>query len=138
MVGATPQTPISDFGLSDSSRVTIPRKPNGKLLLGDAVQEMKKLKADSIKAIVTSPPYNIKNSTGNGLKNGRGDKWENAALQRGYDKYDDCLPHDEYVQWQRDCLTEMMRLLRPDGAVFYNHKWRVQNGLLQDRQEIVE
>lgn len=138
MVGATPQTPISDFGLGDSSRVISPRKPNGKLLLGDAVQVMKKLKADSIKAIVTSPPYNIKNSTGNGLKNGRGGKWENAALQKGYDKYDDCLPHDEYVQWQRDCLTEMMRILRPDGAIFYNHKWRVQNGLLQDRQEIVE
>ena len=27
----------------------------------------------------------------------------------------------------------MTRLLRPDGAIFYNHKWRVQNGLLQDR-----
>ena len=31
----------------------------------------------------------------------------------------------------------MMRLLRPDGAIFYNHKWRVQKGLLQDRQDIV-
>lgn len=138
MAGVIPQTPISDFGLGDFSKDASTRKPNGKLLLGDAVQEMQKLVANSIKAIVTSPPYNIKNSTGNGLKNGRGGKWENAALQKGYDKYDDCLPHDEYVQWQHDCLTEMMRLLRPDGAIFYNHKWRVQNGLLQDRQEIVE
>jgi len=32
----------------------------------------------------------------------------------------------------------MMRLLRPDGAIFYNHKWRVQNGLLQDRADIME
>jgi modification methylase len=31
----------------------------------------------------------------------------------------------------------MMRLLANDGAIFYNHKWRVQNGLLQDRQDIV-
>ena len=30
-----------------------------------------------------------------------------------------------------------MRLLRPDGAIFYNQKWRVQKGLLQDRQDIV-
>ena len=30
-----------------------------------------------------------------------------------------------------------MRVLRNDGAIFYNHKWRVQNGLLQDRQDIV-
>ncbi len=36
------------------------------------------------------------------------------------------MPHDEYVAWPRECLTEMMRLLRADGAVFYNHKWRVQ------------
>ena len=31
----------------------------------------------------------------------------------------------------------MMRLLRPDGAIFYNHKWRVQKGILQDRQDIL-
>jgi site-specific DNA-methyltransferase (adenine-specific) len=34
-------------------------------------------------------------------------------------------------------LTEMMRVLRPDGAIFYNHNWRVQKGLLQDRADIV-
>ena len=32
----------------------------------------------------------------------------------------------------------MMRLLTDDGAIFYNHKWRVQNGLLQDRSDIVK
>jgi modification methylase len=32
----------------------------------------------------------------------------------------------------------MMRLLPENGAIFYNHKWRVQNGLLQDRHSIVE
>jgi len=32
----------------------------------------------------------------------------------------------------------MMRLLHPDGAIFYNHKWRLQNGLLQDRADIVD
>ena len=47
------------------------------------------------------------------------------------------MPHSAYVGWQRRCLAEMMRLLRPDGAIFYNHKWRVQKGLLQDRQDIV-
>lgn len=47
------------------------------------------------------------------------------------------MPHEEYVSWQRDCLTEMFRLIKDDGAIFYNHKWRVQAGLLQDRQDIV-
>ena len=43
---------------------------------------MRTLPAESIRVVVTSPPYNIKNSTGNGLKNGNGGKWPKAALQR--------------------------------------------------------
>ena len=31
----------------------------------------------------------------------------------------------------------MIRLIKPTGAIFYNHKWRVQAGLLQDRHEIL-
>ena len=64
-------------------------------------------------------------------------KWKNAALQKGYTNHNDCMPHKEYVAWQRDCLKQMMRVIPEDGAIFYNHKWRVQGGLLQDRQDIV-
>lgn len=91
----------------------------------------------SIDLVVTSPPYNLKNSSGNGMKDGRGGKWSNAALIKGYATYDDNMPYDAYCQWQKACLSEMMRLLKDDGAIFYNHKWRVQNGLIQDRREIV-
>ena len=111
---------------------------HGEILLGDCLDIMRGMEDESVRVVVTSPPYNIKNSTGNGLKDGRKGKWPNAALQSGYDGHDDCLPHDEYVAWQRECLAEMVRLLRPDGAVFYNHKWRVQGGLLQDRADIVQ
>ena len=31
----------------------------------------------------------------------------------------------------------MIRVLSEEGAIFYNHKWRVQGGLLQDRADIV-
>ena len=48
------------------------------------------------------------------------------------------MPHEEYVQWQRACLTEMMRLIPDTGAIFYNHKWRTQNKLLQTRNDIVD
>lgn len=92
----------------------------------------------SVDVIVTSPPYNIKNSTGNGLKDGRGGKWANAQLLNGYDNYNDAMPNADYVQWQRDCLKSMMRVLTDNGVIFYNHKWRVQNGLLQDRYDIVK
>lgn len=114
-----------------------PMKVN-RIIKGDTIKVMKSLPENSFDLVVTSPPYNLKNSTGNGMKDGRGGKWSNAALIDGYSHYDDNMPHDEYVAWQRDCLTEMMRLLKDDGAIFYNHKWRVQGGLLQDRQDIVE
>jgi len=108
-----------------------------KIIQGNSLEVMKQIPDNSIELIVTSPPYNLKNSTGNGMKDGRGGKWSNAALINGYTHHNDCMPHDEYVQWQRDCLTEMLRIIPENGAIFYNHKWRVQGGLLQDRQDIV-
>ncbi|MDO8592989.1 MAG: site-specific DNA-methyltransferase [bacterium] len=109
-----------------------------KIICGDVLDTMAKIPDKSVNLIITSPPYNLKNSTGNGMKDGRGGKWANAALQKGYSNYNDNMPHKEYVKWQRDCLNEMMRLIPDDGAIFYNHKWRVQANLLQDRQDIVD
>lgn len=108
-----------------------------KIICGDTIEVMKKLPSGSIDLVVTSPPYNLINSTGNGMKDGRGGKWSNAALLDGYTHHNDNMPHDEYVEWQRKCLEEMLRLIPDNGAIFYNHKWRVQNGLIQDRQDIV-
>jgi modification methylase len=109
-----------------------------KIICGDCLETMKKIPDNSIDLIVTSPPYNLKNSTGNGMKaNTKSGKWAGAALQNGYTHHNDCMPHDEYAEWQKSCLTEMFRIIKNDGAIFYNHKWRVQNGLLQDRQDIV-
>ena len=98
---------------------------------------LKKLPDKSIDLVVTSPPYNLKNSTGNGMKDGRGGKWANAALIDGYDTYDDCMPTEEYAKWQHKVLLELVRVIKDDGAIFYNHKWRVQAGLIQDRRDIV-
>lgn len=117
---------------------TYPEDFLGKFVAGDAVKVMREIPDEAVGLVVTSPPYNLKNSTGNGMKDGRGGKWSNAALLNGYADHEDSMPHGEYVAWQRECLEEMMRVLRPDGAIFYNHKWRVQAGLLQDRQDIVE
>lgn len=107
---------------------------------GDCIEIMNQMPVGSVDLVVTSPPYNIRNSTGNGLKNGSGGKWKNAQLLNGYKEaeYNDDMPHEQYVAWQRNCLTAMMRVLKEDGAIFYNHKWRVQNGLLQDRSDIVQ
>lgn len=109
-----------------------------KIICGDSVSIMQQMPDECIDLVVTSPPYNLKNSTGNGMKDGRGGKWANAALIRGYKTYDDNMPYDKYITWQRNCLTEMLRLIKPNGAIFYNHKWRVQAGLIQDRREIID
>ena len=110
----------------------------GKVHQGDCEATLNRMPAESVDLFVTSPPYNLKNSTGNGMKNGSGGKWAKAELLNGYADHSDDMPHDEYVTWQRACLTAMMRVLRNDGAIFYNHKWRVQGGLLQDRSDIVD
>ena len=107
-----------------------------KIICGDSLEVMRKMPDKCIDLVVTSPPYNLKNSTGNGMKeNTKSGKWAGNALQNGYSHYNDNIPNDEYAEWQYNCLSEMYRLLKDDGAIFYNHKWRVQDGLIQDRKE---
>lgn len=134
--------PMSPDQLLQAAVTRVPRSYMeawlNKVHCGDAETLLNKMPAGSVDVIVTSPQYNLRNSSGNGLKNGSGGKWENAQLIEGYDESTDDMPHEKYVAWQRKCLTAMMRVLREDGAIFYNHKWRVQNGLLQDRHDIIE
>ena len=119
------------------SKLIFPNDFLNKIIRGDCIKIMKQIPDESIDLVITSPPYNLKNSTGNGMKDGRGGKWSNALLMNGYRDHEDCMPHDEYVEWQKACLKEMFRLIPENGAIFYNHKWRVQGGLLQDRHDIV-
>lgn len=101
----------------------------------DALTLLRGLSDGCVNLVVMSPPYNLRNTTGGGLP--ESGKWKNAALADGYDGHEDNMPHGEYVAWQRAILTECMRVLPDTGAIFYNHKWRVQEGLIQDRADIV-
>ena len=114
------------------------QKFKNSIINGDSLKIMKQFPDKSIDIIITSPPYNLLNSTGNGLKkNTKTGKWKNAAIKNGYEDYDDNMPYDKYISWQRECVAEMCRIIKEDGAIFYNNKNRVQGGLLQDRGEIV-
>lgn len=104
----------------------------------DALLMLRAMKDCSVDIVVTSPPYNLKNSTGNGMSQAEKGKWVNRLGVNWYSDFDDDMPHDEYVTWQRLILAECMRVIKPAGAIFYNHKWRVQAGLIQDRSEIVD
>lgn len=156
---------------------------------GDCLAVMRNFMDDeTIDMVITSPPYNLRNSSGNGAKSpcpshyGASDNLVkgkeyytnknpmkiDALMKSGYsprkpvsaerrrldpnrrtpkrdrlmdDAYDghsDDMPYDEYVSWQREVLTECMRVIKPTGAIFYNHKWRSQNKMLQDRSDILE
>ena len=57
---------------------------SGTLLHGDCLDVMARLPDSCFRAVVTSPPYNLRNSSGNGMRDGRGGKWEQAALLQAY------------------------------------------------------
>lgn len=115
---------------------------------GDCREILPMLPAESVDLVFTSPPYNLGNTTGGGFPDrfghfrkstglaGRGGhgKWAAAAdpggIAHGYGAHRDDMPHAEYVAWQGDVLEGCWRLLTARGAIFYNHKPRVQDGQL--------
>jgi len=81
--------------------------------------------------VITSPPYNL----GGFSKQG---KWAGAALANGYNSHNDDMPYHEYIKWQRRVISELYRLISDKGAIYYNHKWRIQDGILDDRSAILK
>lgn len=66
---------------------------------GDCVQGMRKMVAESVDVVVTSPPYNL-------------------GIQ--YSKFRDDASRDEYLKWSLSWGTEVCRILKPTGALFLN------------------
>lgn len=64
------------------------------------MEGFKKLEDNSIDLCVTSPPYNC------GID---------------YDSWDDNKSLEDYLQWCRGWMTEMKRVLKPDGRFAINH-----------------
>lgn len=50
-----------------------------KFICGDCISIMSRMPDNCLDLVVTSPPYNLKNSTGNGMKDGRGGKWKKCS-----------------------------------------------------------
>ena len=110
-----------------------------KIICGDNKSIMKEMPNECLDLIITSPPYNLNiRKTFTNTSNWKG-KWNKSKLQsQGYDLHNDYMPEEDYIKWQKTLLSECFRLIKNDGAIFYNHKWRVQNGLYQQRSEIIE
>ncbi|MEM1949428.1 MAG: site-specific DNA-methyltransferase [Nitrososphaerota archaeon] len=76
------------------------------IYLMDCLEGMRSLlKAGEVDVIVTSPPYNI------GVK---------------YNRYDDTVPREKYLDWMEEVGIECKRVLKDDGSFFLNmgHKPR--------------
>ena len=71
--------------------------PLNKIILGDAVSELKKLPDESCDAVVIDPPYNIGKDFGNNI-----DKRELS----------------EYVIWCKEWINECIRIMKPTGTMF--------------------
>ena len=101
------------------------------LMLGDCLERLKEIPDRSVDLVFTSPPYNLGNTSGGGFPKKATGKWSGGELSNGYNSYHDNMLHDEYVMWQQSVLKECWRVLKDDGAIYYNHKPRVQNGELR-------
>lgn len=93
---------------------------------------------EPVDLIFTSPPYNLGVTTGGGFAApGRETGlWSGGPLADGYAEHDDALPWAEYVAWQQDVLRLCWARLTDHGAIFYNHKTRVQAGVLSTPLEL--
>ena len=105
-----------------------------KIVCGDALAAMEAVPSGSIDLVITSPPYN--------LRAGKRKKYESSntrsrLTKAGYDNFDDAMPQDKYIEYQRAALAEMLRIVKETGHVYYIHKWAVKEGLMQTQREIL-
>lgn len=86
-----------------------------------------------VDVIVTSPPYNLGTTSGGGFATGpwlKTGTWSGGPLAHGYLSTSDALPVEEYRAQQRNILNLGWAQLGDTGCIFYNHKPRVQSGIV--------
>ena len=91
-----------------------------KVIQGDCLEIMKDIPDKSIDCIITSPPYNKHSAN---RKCGKTATWKRANID--YGDFKDDLPEEEYQEQQKSLIREMVRVLKPNGSIFYNHKVRI-------------
>lgn len=90
----------------------------------DCLKTMAKFNNDTFDCIVTSPPYNKRSAN---RKPHKSDTWSNGNSAIKYSHFSDDMPEEEYQQWQINIINECLRILKPSGSFFYNHKNRTIN-----------
>mgnify|MGYP002521923069 CR=1 FL=1 len=84
----------------------------------DCLVFLKSLSDSCVNTIVTSPPYNKGYwSRNRNINNG----FHTKSRCIEYENFNDCMEPEAYEAWQRAILDECLRVLKPDGSLFYNH-----------------
>lgn len=94
-----------------------------RVVCDDALAALRRQPDDCFAAVVTSPPYNL-GHTNPASKSGPGGVARAGRWRGSYDGHADALPPDEYVAYHRAVLDELLRVLRPDGLIWYTHSRR--------------
>lgn len=85
-----------------------------KIYCGDCLEVMKKIPDNSIDMVLTSPPYNMRTRIRNGKYTIR-EKSEHFSKKYKY--FEDALPIDDFYEFHKKCLIEMLRVSK---IVIYN------------------
>ena len=95
----------------------------------DCLETMARIHDNSVDLVVTSPPYN---KGFYAKKNAKQSKVWNTLSGRkiAYDSFSDDMPPEEYEEWQKAVISECIRILKPSGSLFYNHKDIIYKGLI--------
>lgn len=104
------------------------------LYVGDSLELTKSIPDESVDITITSPPYNLGSRYANVTKGAIQGKW-GRVIQ--YDAFQDNLSDADYVIQQQTILRELWRITKPTGAIYYNHKPRIQKGKVDLRFQLI-
>jgi modification methylase len=91
-----------------------------KIVQGDCLEVMKDIPDNTFDLIVTSPPYNKSFYDKRKKQGGKNDVWKQRKID--YGDFKDNLSPEKYEEWQSKVISECLRILKPTGSLFYNHK----------------
>lgn len=109
---------------------------------GDCREVLPALQSASVGIVFTSPPYNLSDRGFFAIARDhrvdpRRSKATALGLAGGYGTHGDAMDWPEYREWQQQTLLECWRLLVDNGAIFYNHKPRILDGVVRLPTEYV-
>jgi modification methylase len=87
------------------------------IIHNDCLDGIKTINDNSIDLIVTSPPYNKGWWSSNRNPN-NGFRTKSRRIE--YGTYNDKMEPKLYAEWQSKVISELIRILKPTGSIFYN------------------